>query len=288
MVSSFVIFHKKSPSGEEIVPQGVPLWSFKTCLRSIHFSFISEGEVIPQHHDYEVYSGREAYAFALTILCGLHSPVVGETEVFGQFKTFWMQIEGDCPLSSIFHSLITDVKKIRQKHLKDLGSQSYGSLVRRFLPESSDVAIVGAGSLVQDILPWIYKDKNEITLYVRNPEKHQALVQKFPRLKIISLQDQIQQSSVIVAAPVTAGWLGKAISNESALVIDLRGESRLDPCLQFDDYKPLADCFATIDRNKENILSAKKKAAQMIEQFSVSRFFAENLHPFGWDDLCAL
>src|SRR4051812_21261270 len=37
----------------------------------------------------EVLSGPEAYAFLVRIACGLESRIVGETDIFGQFKEAW-------------------------------------------------------------------------------------------------------------------------------------------------------------------------------------------------------
>lgn len=287
MISGLLVFHKKNPGGAERIPQGLPLWSFKTCLRSIHFSWLSEGELAPTDHDFDIYRGQDAYEFILEILCGLHSPVVGETEVFGQFKAFWQKQNAEYPLNAIFDNIIADVKQVRKEHLKDLGSQSYGSLVRRLLPKQSNIAIIGGGSLVKDILPWVYKDENEITLYVRDKSKTKELRTLFPRIQVSLLSESITEKNVIIAAPVQASSVEIAVVDQDSLVIDLRGESRQDPCQNFKNYKDLNQFFKAIEKNKSKISEAKAAALETINYISQKRFFAENFRPFGWEDICA-
>src|SRR5436190_7341524 len=69
---------------------------WQTCLRRILFlnrndscttiEAIENGELnLPT---VEIFRGREAYQFLLEVICGLNSPIVGETAVMGQFKEF--------------------------------------------------------------------------------------------------------------------------------------------------------------------------------------------------------
>lgn len=289
MSDQLVVFHKYKPEGNEKIPQGVPLWSFSTCLRSLHFSYLnSQEDVAPRNHDFEVRRGPEAYGFLLEILCGLHSPVVGETEVFGQFRQFLQrqsQLQG--PMASIFQKLVGDVKRVRKTHLVDLGSQSYGSLIRRLIPKESNIAMIGSGSLVQDILPWIYKDENQVTLAARSPLKARPLQRTHSRLNVVPLeQAQLDQPVVIVAAPVTSEQVETMVSNKkNTWVFDLRGESRRDPCQGFSNYKSLDDFFKVIHGSKQAIERAKCEALKMIEAIANEQQRQERPRPFGWDDL---
>lgn len=63
---------------------------FGTCLRKI---FFCEEVDLHQYLDAlkpedQILRGEKAISLLLEILCGLHSPIVGETQVFGQFKQF--------------------------------------------------------------------------------------------------------------------------------------------------------------------------------------------------------
>ena len=154
------LFHLKQ-AGEiqkPLLPRGY--WHFATCLRSI---VISEDFGLPDVlEDYEFYQGRQAYGFLLEVVCGLHSPMIGETEIFGQFKDFVCKNKNEfnSEMNHIVSHLLQEAKKIRNDFLQNLGCTSYGSLLRKHLRSGNrDIHMIGAGSLSQDILPWFYKIK---------------------------------------------------------------------------------------------------------------------------------
>lgn len=261
------------------------LYAFKTCLRHIYFAHNSEN--IYFDTDFEVYQDQKAYQFITEILCGLHSPVVGETEVFGQFKTFWQNTDFPYALKQIFSSLIADVKKVRGQHLVDLGGQSYGSLIRKLLPAPAEVSVVGAGAFVRDILPWIYKDENKVEIFARDVIKAQKEFSSFTQVQVKSAISEVTLTPVvIIAAPLTSQEIQKLVPDSQTLVIDLRGESREDACTKFSNYKDLNCFFEKIQENQSQILKAKALALQAIDQISQKRFFTENPRPFGWEDIC--
>src|SRR4249919_3352688 len=117
---------------------------WQTCLRRILFlngldnhaliEAAQKGELATQ--TVEIFRGQEAYRFLLEVVCGLNSPIVGETAVMGQFKEFLLQAKfprtpwGNF-LRDLCTNLLIDAKRIRHTHLQGLGSQSYGSLVRQ-------------------------------------------------------------------------------------------------------------------------------------------------------------
>src|SRR4051794_17953925 len=86
MIQDLRIVHRRKPA--KFAPDHGPLvWA--TCLRSLAFGGT------PETGD-EYYLQGEAYRFLLEVVCGLKSPIVGETEVFGQFKVFsqeWVKRE---------------------------------------------------------------------------------------------------------------------------------------------------------------------------------------------------
>ena len=67
---------------------------FETCLRKIYF-FDEDAEIRTELLEKKIkfYQGSEALQRLLEVLCGLHSRVLGETEIFGQFKKFIDSIE---------------------------------------------------------------------------------------------------------------------------------------------------------------------------------------------------
>jgi glutamyl-tRNA reductase len=290
MLNEFFILHKKHPTGLESVPERDDLFAFKTCLRHIYFGH-GDGESVFEdlapEQGFEIYENVKAYQFALEVLCGLHSPVVGETEVFGQFKSFCQAGEFPYALKQIFNNIFTDVKRVRGQHLINLGGQSYGSLIRKLLSSPAHVSVVGAGVFVRDLLPWIYKDQNQIEVFARDPVKARRDLLSFSRLKVNHMgENKVTSSVAIIAAPLSSREIEELISSADTLVIDLRGESRKDPCTKFSNYQDLNEFFEKIQMNQSQILNAKALALTKIDEISQKRFYTENPRPFGWEDIC--
>lgn len=135
-------------------------WLWIGCLAehtTIDFSFLNELSA-------RFFIGEQAYSQILEITCGLQSELLGETEVFGQFKEAWTKTQAQG--GSVFESLsawipkvFEDTKEVRTHFLRDIGSVSYGSVVRRILLElglsDRPILLLGAGQIAQSVAPWI-------------------------------------------------------------------------------------------------------------------------------------
>lgn len=274
------------------------LWS--TCLRQILFvpgSVWSAGVVDTASAD-EIYQGQQAYQFLLEIVCGLRSPLIGETEVQGQFKQFIARLQAEAPhfwanYAHLFQGLLAESKKIRSSHLVNLGSQSYGSLLRRRLVDQEQVTLIGAGQLVADLLPWLKKLK-KIDIYTRRTEAAEKLKLGFPQLAIAPLDEisMIQSHSVLViAAPIPNQRLMTLMSGSQIKnIIDLRGEYTLDgehlAILRVENYEPLQQLMGEIEKDQHKISQRVRSAEQMIR--ALGNLFSQKifLRPGGWEDLC--
>ena len=109
-----------------------PVW--KTCLREVVFLSASISEEWAS--DWQALDETESLCYLTEVLCGLHSPLLGENEVFGQFKQFVEeQRSKHIPLfaesQKWLQFLIQNVKYFRNKFGKCWGSNSYGSLLRK-------------------------------------------------------------------------------------------------------------------------------------------------------------
>ncbi len=264
MLSDVVLIHRKGSqpfqvlteatlAGDQSSFDGWYLWP--TCLRQVALGSVHALGTIELHPEDQIHRGLDAYRICFEIACGLHSPLVGETEVFGQFKKAaesWNLPNNPIGLElrRFVQALLADVKKVRSRYLADLGSQSYGSLLRRELGANRDIHIVGAGQLVEEILPWLCKDGTKVFVHVRNLARTEALQAKFSHVRFRQLDDNQFGSDVggfykgsgfgqveafvgalIVAAPVSAIWLRDWMRKSGAnfeQIADLRGNASVD------------------------------------------------------------
>jgi glutamyl-tRNA reductase len=313
-----LLFHRRGPeplslrSFAELHKQGAltPPFSFKTCMRHIVLANSASGDAAvkaavkaAKDGSADVFGDDDAYRFLLQVICGLHSPLIGETEVYGQFKnSVASYLEQDqsgrsARLNRWFQSLFEDAKKIRRQYLHDLGSQSYGSLLRRELRNTARVDIVGAGHLVQEILPWIAKDHCAIHIHCRNTAKaKQALGSLSARVQLHDLaaldtslgNGHDGTRALVIAAPVTAEWVHQfASALHEVTVFDFRDTFATDQLSMFTRVIDLGTMLARISNN-DNLLQERKQAAlAAIDRLVEKRGEAIENRPFGWDDVSA-
>ena len=187
MLDELVIVNQ--PAGvEDNLPTTLHGLEWKTCLRRI--SLLNQAErnsLAPAASTRsEFYRGKDAYHFLLEVVCGLRSPLVGETAVMGQFKEFCSQAK--FPTSSwgwflrqVTTDLLVDAKRVRHRHLEGMGSQSYGGLVRQHLKNVPATSVLGAGQLAKEILLWLV-GKTDVTVYSRNRLRAEGLLEEFPHI----------------------------------------------------------------------------------------------------------
>jgi glutamyl-tRNA reductase len=281
---------------------------FKTCLRQIAIVDSEAAANLTNQlgPEDEVFRGPDAYQFLLEVICGLRSPLVGETEVSGQFKLAvaafavpanpWGQ-----QIKRMFQNLFEDAKRIRQKHLVDLGSQSYGSVLRREfkrLPTVKTIHVLGAGHLVQEILPWIAKDGIQVHVHCRNPEKARSEIGKQTVVAVHSLEETVSfknGDAFVVAAPVTAewirSWIGAVADQSPEVIADLRADSHEDRLVGHSALEcrviDLKQVFNHISETQAHLEARKEAALKAIGAAVHERNCYVEYRPFGWEDVCA-
>lgn len=276
MLQDFSVIHRRKPD----VFAGLkdPVWS--TCLRGL--AFVKGRPDFPIMACDEVYHQHLAYQFLLEIICGLHSPIIGETEVLGQFKIFaqsWVQL--DESREPLVQRLLNDAKAIRSRHLSGMGNQSYGSWLRKNLNSTSgQIHILGAGHLVQEILPYLEK-QGEVILHARSPDK----VGFFSRVLNLK-KSRFDKGALVVAAPLSGEeirqWLNGSTPEQ---IFDLRDNSSSDAVCP--TAVPLAEIFGQIEQTKAQLRPVVEKIKVEIAHRSELVAGQERVRPQGWDDLCA-
>jgi glutamyl-tRNA reductase len=280
VIQQFYIVHRRKPL--EFTAPEAPVWA--TCLRSL--AFVSEPSKMQIGRDDEVYQADQAYRFLLEVICGLRSPIVGETEVFGQFKAFSQEwLKRDPRQATLVQRILNDAKSIRTQYLSHLGTQSYGSWIRKNL-RSSRVHIIGAGHLVQEILPYLLKQNREVVLHVRDPRKVQ-----FFNGPVYTISDrQFDGGAVVVAAPIAAGevelWLQHGPQAEQ--IFDMRDAAKMDPLgAVAKELRSLHEIFDEIEQTKVRLQPRLVKVHAEIHARTEKVASLGVVRPQGWDDICA-
>ena len=278
-------------------------WFFwQTCLRQIALGDEAHFEPAYLRAGDEVYRGDAAYRFLLETICGLHSPLLGETEVYGQFKNAVAAFAIPASpfgsqLKRFFRSLFEDAKEIRNAHLVDLGSQSYGSVLRREIKGLRRIHIIGAGQLVEEIIPWLQKDGTSIRVHCRDTQKASRTLAAFPQVEICALEEERAfdgMEALIIAAPVTAQataqWMDARAAQKLEFVADLRADSGLDRLVIPTTSAPVLDLdqvFSKISANQALLAKRKAAALEAVEAKVSERGAHVEYRPFGWEDVCA-
>lgn len=300
MLEDLVVLHHPAKAGEQL-PTTLNGLEWQTCLRRIsllHKSYSAAPALILPDPS-EIFKGRDAYHFLLEVVCGLRSPLVGETAVMGQFREFCAKAKFPASewgwfLRRLASDLLVDAKRIRCRHLEGLGSQSYGGMVRQHLKNIPSVFVLGAGQLAQEILPWLI-GKTDVTVFYRNAIRAGSLVNEHPQLRVAQLTTQAahvesRETAVVIAAPLSATEIENWIQSQSTPFVnalDLRGEAETDPFNPGFPIVRLSEMFAALRHERPQV--AARLAAARAEISEAAQRLAEQaqFRPFGWEDLCA-
>lgn len=300
-MSQLVYFHSSTASTvapSDLDVQNNLVWT--TCRRQLVFCLDVTAETAAKlpSPEWTLVEGFEAEAMLVEILCGLHSPVVAETEILGQFRDLieknkshvWMKMW--FPRTQVW---LSTVKEVREKHLCGTGSQSYGSYLRKALDGVSEVDIMGAGSFVKDLLPWL--SQKETRLHVRDEAKVRA---EFPECEVLPMINyQNVSQALVIAAPLSheavEAWIQMHAKNgemKNALVFDFRRDSK-DFQSQLRNTPGAVQSWIDLDQmmaffeSQRAELELKVRAAKKaIENWKAQEFAKMQIRPFGWEDLC--
>jgi hypothetical protein len=169
-----------------------------------------------------------------------------------------------------------------------LGSQTYGSMIRRLIGEKRDIKVLGAGRLAQEILPWLEK-QNSVAVKCRRPEKLLAEASQLDRCVQVEAWSQKVAGPadvVIVAAPIDNNEL-LSVCPEANTLIDLR-EAKQSKGLSYaaETAYNLKMFFELFDMQSHQIDLARQKALAAVKHCSLIFRDKSTIRPFGWEDLC--
>ncbi len=264
----------------------MPVW--RTCLREIAFidprGSVSGGDALRD---------SAAYAHLLHVICGLSSPIAGETEVMHQFKIFVASLPAEhAAIREIGQRLLADARTIRARHLVGLGSRSYGSAVRRHVRDVPRVALVGTGMLASDVLAFVADEGRSVDVWGRRETVDLALP---PGVAYRRLDEPVSapvagdETVMVVAAPLSSDGIARMAARYRRLVrlVDLRAEGVDDPPPPVAEIVTLQDVFAEVSRAVRGVDRRVAAARREIERCALAYVTREKLRPSGWHDLCA-
>jgi len=299
MLNELVILHTRRAPGVVLTayPMGME-WG--TCLRQLQFCHAAEYKLVrgAVGRETEVYQGEVAYQFLLEVVCGLHSPIQGETEVMGQFREFcarapFPETMWGYYLRQMAQDLLTDAKRIRHLHLRNLGSQSYGSLAARYFRAVPMMSVLGAGKLVREMLPWLIA-KGGVTVFNRTRRTLDELQAEFPEIRVAQLEEVVPESmsggGLVIAAPLPAGEIRRWVERQGvgfAKTIDLRGESAEDRVDLPGEVLDLHQFFRLLEEERSRARHLSTRAREEIRACADQYLRQMQCRPFGWEDLCA-
>ena len=228
----------------------------------------------------------EAYAHLLEVICGLDSPMIGETEVMHQFKVFAAGVPNEQQMfRELCHMLLTDARQVRAQYLVGLGSRTYGSAVRRLVRDCQRVAIVGTGMLASEVLPFVI-DRHIVDVWGRR-DRFDAGTAAYRRFD--TPLDAGEPSAIVVAAPVESRVIRALCTRYSRLqlLIDLRAEGVEDPPPPVAPVVTLADVFSSVAETSRAVDTRVSAAREEIRRRARRFGTRAKLNPSGWHDLCA-
>jgi glutamyl-tRNA reductase len=265
------------------IPAGARTW--RTCLREVVFLRDEPGHAHPPATLVE----GDAYGLLLEIVSGLRSPLVGETQVQAQFKSFLASLDpaADSDVLRVGQRLLADVKSIRHQHFQGLGTREYGSLVAARVPPGRRIVLVGTGALAAEILEHLPRT-HHIDRWGRTPHpgwNHYFLLTTAASRPVQSF-DPV---TMIVAAPVQTVDLQALLEcyPQTMEIVDLRAADQRTPFTAVHRVVTLDDIFRQVEplalETVRRIADARRDVLARGRAFRQR----EELRPFGWDDLCA-
>lgn len=260
------------------VPAAARLW--RTCLRDI--AFVRDAAAAGDH----VLTDADAYALLLEVVCGLRSPLSGETEVQAQFKAFLRSLDADLDrdILDLGQRVLADAKAIRARHLQGIGVQTYGTLAAGFVRPGRLVVLAGTGSLAADLVATL-EDRHRIDQWGRTVDATRPSCALFSTAATAGIRST-EPATLIVAAPVPQADLEAVAACYPGLidVVDLRGTGGHERLPVLGRSITLDDLFAEAVRRGpgvERLADARREILELSGMFGAR----ERIRPFGWEDL---
>ncbi|EMJ89902.1 MULTISPECIES: glutamyl-tRNAGlu reductase [Leptospira] len=284
MWSTLRVYHSTQKDRENLEIPGSYSWS--TCMRTI---WITDSRIHREPSGLpitlEKYSGYQGYRFVLEVISGLHSKLLGETEVLSQFRNKFKILPSSAfgeYLARLRDSLIQDSRSIRSRYLQNIGEQSYGGLANKYLKDYDSVSILGTGQLAEKILPWL-KHRN-VLLVGRNQKRILELSKQFSvSIKLLNEWDPADRA-IVIAAPIDLSSCMNSITS-GTVVVDFREVPLEKDWPDTISYISFAEMLDSIRETEERTWRIRKMLQPFLDELIEERELEAQQFIFGWEEL---
>ena len=203
-------------------------------------------------------SNHDALAHMCKVASGIDSQVLGEQEIFGQFKTALRnakeyKIIGN-KLSYFADKVIEIAKKARTDTEIGLNSLSVSGLAMKLIknifeaPENQNILVIGAGSLSKSVIENLYDRGIHNIKLVNRTVKKINLGKNFEILSssLDSLHDQLELADIVISSSTTE--------------VPLIGKGAIENALKIRKNKPILLIDLGVPRNIEDEIRGIEQA----------------------------
>jgi glutamyl-tRNA reductase len=263
-------------------------YGISTCNRTELYLFGAKNiskEILPEvlnalnikdisNESFYFLSGHDALVHMCKVASGIDSQVLGEQEIFGQFKIAYkkakdINIVGK-NLSYLSEKAIQISKKARSETNIGLNSLSVSGLALKLVrnifenPREQNVLVVGAGSLAQNVIENLYKKGinkiKSVNRTIRKIKLHNSY--EIVSASLDALHDQLENADIVIAS--------------SSTELPLIGKGAIENALQIRRNKPMLLIDLGVPRNIEeeirNIEQAYLFSIDDIEKITQENF----------------
>ena len=263
-------------------------YGISTCNRTELYLFGAKNiskEILPEvlnalnikdisNENFYFLSGHDALVHMCKVASGIDSQVLGEQEIFGQFKIAYkkakdIKIVGK-NLSYLSEKAIQISKKARSETNIGLNSLSVSGLALKLVrnifenPHEQNVLVVGAGSLAQNVIENLYKKGinkiKSVNRTIRKIKLHNSY--EIVSASLDALHDQLENADIVIAS--------------SSTELPLIGKGAIENALQIRRNKPMLLIDLGVPRNIEeeirNIEQAYLFSIDDIEKITQENF----------------
>ena len=263
-------------------------YGISTCNRTELYLFGAKNiskEILPEvlnalnikdisNESFYFLSGHDALVHMCKVASGIDSQVLGEQEIFGQFKIAYkkakdINIVGK-NLSYFSEKAIQISKKARSETNIGLNSLSVSGLALKLVrnifenPHEQNVLVVGAGSLAQNVIESLYKNGinkiKSVNRTIRKIKLHNSY--EIVSASLDALHDQLENADIVIAS--------------SSTELPLIGKGAIENALQIRRNKPMLLIDLGVPRNIEeeirNIEQAYLFSIDDIEKITQENF----------------